>query len=458
MDPRVQADMLAHDLSRSLPRLPWETGFAGLVLGKRCAPSVTPSVHPWLVPAALPVQEVKEPDGLGAAPTRKRLRILNPGPSPDLLRSRAVAGWVQLLMLDLDASVVGQSVPKGKECEAQIEQSVKECVAHKATNTLAKRLGSLQRYVRWCNEQGMNPLRASYQDVLAYVQELCQTGAPTSAESFRGALNFAKGTFQIALGEHGQHPRIRGMCIGHFLKKAPLKQAPPLTVAMVKTLEALTADAELLQDKCAAGYMLFVLYSSCRFSDAQEITTSNLDCDNQGHGIMLCEVSKHRTSRARELRGRLLPLMALSRGLLSFSWARNWVLARKEAGLEFGGLPTLPPPNPAGGWHDRPLTASEGVIWLRELLAMKLQNLSEIDAVTTHSLKTTLLAWSAKFGMSLETRRILGHHLDQGAKSTLTYSRDALTEAHEKVGAMLRAVIDGNFNPDGTPGVEFGSL
>ena len=83
----------------------------------------------------------------------------------------------------------------------------------------------------------------------------------------------------------------------------------------------------------------------------------------------------------------------------------------------------------------------------KELLALKLDNLDMLAAVITHSLKTTILSWCAKHGMPLETRRILGHHLDQDAKITLTYSRDALTAAHQEVAKMPTKVRSRIFSP-----------
>eukprot|EP00971_Amphidinium_carterae_P221630 4399416-Amphidinium_carterae.1 len=56
----------------------------------------------------------------------------------------------------------------------------------------------------------------------------------------------------------------------------------------------------------------------------------------------------------------------------------------------------------------------------------------------------------------METRRILGHHVDPGMHSPLTYSRDAnshaMTMAHVKVNSMLMAIRHRVFNPDLTAG------
>ena len=42
----------------------------------------------------------------------------------------------------------------------------------------------------------------------------------------------------------------------------------------------------------------------------------------------------------------------------------------------------------------------------------------------SHSLKATLLSWSAKAGMPMAARRILGGHAKAGDKAVAEYSRD----------------------------------
>eukprot|EP00971_Amphidinium_carterae_P112061 2219637-Amphidinium_carterae.1 len=54
--------------------------------------------------------------------------------------------------------------------------------------------------------------------------------------------------------------------------------------------------------------------------------------------------------------------------------------------------------------------------------------------------------------MALETRRLLGHHLDPAARSIVTYSRDALTSSHLELQKVFRAIRAGEFMPDASPG------
>ena len=53
-----------------------------------------------------------------------------------------------------------------------------------------------------------------------------------------------------------------------------------------------------------------------------------------------------------------------------------------------------------------------------------------------------------KFGIDKDHRRILGHHLDPGETSVLTYSCAAMDVPLEKVSNMLLATNRGEFDPD----------
>lgn len=64
-------------------------------------------------------------------------------------------------------------------------------------------------------------------------------------------------------------------------------------------------------------------------------------------------------------------------------------------------------------------------------------------------IKSTILSWMAKSNlMDFESRRLLGHHLGQGAISTLTYSRDEMSRLQQTVFRVLRLIKNGEFDPD----------
>ena len=68
----------------------------------------------------------------------------------------------------------------------------------------------------------------------------------------------------------------------------------------------------------------------------------------------------------------------------------------------------------------------------------------------SHPLQRTCLTWCAKFGISTDSRRILGHHADPHTKSVVCYSRDAIGPEVFKLLGVLRAIGQGTFHPDVT--------
>ena len=97
-------------------------------------------------------------------------------------------------------------------------------------------------------------------------------------------------------------------------------------------------------------------------------------------------------------------------------------------------------------WLTRPMTTGEGVLWLRGIVGLRCRT---GDSLTTHSLKTTLLSWVTLFGlMSFDQRRVLGHHIDAGLASPLTYGRDNVAPLQVILAKLLRQVAQGELDPD----------
>eukprot|EP00971_Amphidinium_carterae_P306048 6082278-Amphidinium_carterae.1 len=97
------------------------------------------------------------------------------------------------------------------------------------------------------------------------------------------------------------------------------------------------------------------------------------------------------------------------------------------------------------GWTDLQLPVADGPKWLRQILLDMSHSSESTSNVSSHSLKTTLLSY-AKWGMSLENRSIMGHHLDPSCRSPLTYSREAITSIHLEVHKMIKDIGIGRFN------------
>ena len=95
------------------------------------------------------------------------------------------------------------------------------------------------------------------------------------------------------------------------------------------------------------------------------------------------------------------------------------------------------------------MTTSELTLFLREFLVGIGVTLAPDDKTSSHSLKCTMLSWLSKVGgISLEDRRIAGHHMDPGSRSALTYSRDELCRMMFTEEKILQRIRKGQFKPD----------
>ena len=64
-------------------------------------------------------------------------------------------------------------------------------------------------------------------------------------------------------------------------------------------------------------------------------------------------------------------------------------------------------------------------------------------------MKTTLLAWATVFEvLNFQQRRVLGHHIDVGMASPLTYGRDNLTPLQVSIHAMIQKISLNIWDPD----------
>ena len=430
---------------------PWERNTPTVAsISSAIVASVPATLIPPLPP---PVPELSEALSLPAfrVPfTVRKLSKFNWIESEDLLRQRAHTRWRAIIESDLQSSQLGLSLVSSLEHgddEDEIKQILNDVFNRKSTATLVKRAGDLLRYMKWARSAGyIHFMRITERSIYAYLGYLHSSGAaPSTGKNFLSSLRFAQSTIGLHDVDNVFSPRVTGSASRLYKCKAPLKQAVPLTVPQVKLLENAAINAEDEQTKAAAGMFCMALYSCCRFKDAQFVRNVVLDMPSENFGYVECKSTNHKTATTDQKKTTFLPIVAFARGLLTKSWARSWVKVRADSGLETNNF-LLPAPLRTGGWSSRPLTSGEGAQWLRGILAAS--GASDFENKTAHSLKVTLLSWAAKSHMSLEDRRILGHHMDAPNTSALTYSRDALAGPLERMEAVLESVRDGSFDPD----------
>ena len=71
--------------------------------------------------------------------------------------------------------------------------------------------------------------------------------------------------------------------------------------------------------------------------------------------------------------------------------------------------------------------------------------------VSTHSMKSTAISWTSKYGLSFEARALLARHSSSVSNPTAMYSRDLLSPVLRSFIDVIERISDGQFAPDRTP-------
>lgn len=316
---------------------------------------------------------------------------------------------------DLEATVAGQQLlilVESMAPDSELTGMLDNIFAAKKTATLVKRVGAMFLFLVWARGMAIfRPLLCHETVIYAYVLNLHKKGAAaTSASSFRQALTFYRHLLNCPSADDAlASPRIKGCCTKQLQKKRPLQQAREMSADDLRILENLTMEAPTDQDRVASGFFTFCTISSSRFGDASNSTEGSVEEDVDGSIAIELGTLEHKTAGT----GRqFLPLIAFSPGLIRDKpggWAKAWLEARRRCKLVFGQGPIMPALGSDGQFLNRKLSSGEAQAWLQELLKMG-GSKTQPDNNTLHRMKATVLSWAAKYGMSPEDRRTLGHH------------------------------------------------
>eukprot|EP00435_Cladocopium_sp_Y103_P001432 s3880_g1.t1 len=342
-----------------------------------------------------------------------------------------------------------QCIEHGKS-EDYVWQVIADAFSQKATSTLRARAASLLAFGRWRKASFIGQLNSVFpiSEVLAY-EYLCELrrlhAAPSKGRRFLEAIGFAKGLVGADVDPILNSSRVKGVALGVDAK--PAKKKSPFTCSQLLSLERLAFFGEG-PESIFAGYICFLVHCRLRWSDGQHCIQEPVLDVTDVRGFIEAALYHHKTSKKKRTNiVRLLPVAGVIPGLSGLNWPEQWLRNRKHAGLIASMTsPTMPAPTAAGGWTRQPLTASEGSVWLREILRpMSPTSLSE---VATHSAKATVLSWMSKANVEISVRRLAGYHIIPGDKSALEYSRDAAAPILRTIEAILIALRAEIFRPD----------
>jgi hypothetical protein len=197
-------------------------------------------------------------------------------------RREAVAKWQLLIGLSPMAFAVGRQLSVDsarKATDEEMQASIGDSLASRASKTLVTRAGSMFRYVAYCRVVGRLPFPMVESLAYSYVTNLADTKArPTVAKSFLSAVAFCLHVLALrGASDVLESGRVGGSAHKQYECKAPLKQAKTLTVAMVDALENGIFLLNNAKDQVACGFFLYCFYARARFNDAQAVELLELD-------------------------------------------------------------------------------------------------------------------------------------------------------------------------------------
>ncbi|CAE7778111.1 unnamed protein product, partial [Symbiodinium sp. CCMP2592] len=453
---------------QDLPKLPWEQGAWSSIFGPER--NMIDDALRSSVQASYGSEEAGQlpPENLPSASAflektssvvRTRLRRFHLERPADDRREHAIKRLRALIMYDPDTTFLGMVVAKEAANLADDEAlsySFTCAFAKSASGSLIKRAGSLDRFGKWILScRGTSPLRSSEVDLFAYFSHLQGEGAgATSCQHCVEALRFLHGVavFQVLDLEEVFSARVLGIVRIMHVTKAPLAQRPPLTVEHLSLLEQfVTMNKD--HRACVVGQLVFCAHACARWADSQRVQSLTMECDAEsGVVLIVAGALGSKTAISAEARTRLLPYVALGKGVSNVPWAEAWMEARKEMGLQAGGSFLLPTWSERKyDWGDFEMGAAEATNYLREALISMGCDLDEVQDYGSHSMKTTVLTWCGRSTIIPFTepeQRALGHHLDPTSKSPLTYSREYYLKLYAKVLAVFSTIQQNRFKPD----------
>jgi hypothetical protein len=332
---------LATAPSRNL-LLPWESGLAAVIFGRRGPLPVFQPVPEWTDPVPMVVrasETVKVPAvssgtvGITSRPF-KRLRGSAEGRDEKDKRLRAihVRAWMNFTLLNPQASRAGLQL-EGIDDDSMRVSTMEDILFDRRTGTLAARISALTMYTRWASSHGIPPNQVTpIQEELAY-KHVCMLHSEslpaTRASRFREAIALALHILGMdANAEALNSKRITGAALRSLGRKRMLLQRDPMRVEWVELLEhiALGDVACSFEDRLIAGHALCLLYARSRHWDSQFIIQ---EPSIEGRYVE-ASTSRTKTSNRRGRRNKAIVLVGVCKGLLSQSWAEAWLELRKE--------------------------------------------------------------------------------------------------------------------------------
>ena len=441
------------------PRHPWEVnGFLRDVMGPQDIPWLRPPTSLRSLSWAPPPATSSDNSIMSQSAKREFVRRVAHEAvqdSPDSERDAVLMRWCEILMINPEKTKTGRMLTSCAGEAQRVLQSLQDAFRTKATSTLKTRVGSISLYVGWH--------RLTYPDddifpidedkIYEYACMCRDTKASASRmDTFVSTLRFL-GEFLEFEGASAAaaSPRVQGASHQMLLARPPRIRARMLTLGMLCWLEIACFATHHAFDRMVAGLCMICCMGRLRCSDANRIRHAGL----LGR-FLEGSLTRTKTALSKEKATSFIPLVVPAFGILGKPWLLEFLQARRELGLR--ELPSL-----ASRAHDlsfvlapdlvtvgldaqRPMSSVELSDRMRALLSKGFRN-DELQGLSSHSLKTTLLAYIKIYGCDLGTSELLGHHANRTHSSALNYTRDSMSAPIRELVKMFRDISAGIFNP-----------
>ena len=246
-------------------------------------------------------------------------------------------------------------------------------------------------------------------------------------------------------------PFVRGQLRGLNLHRKPRKQSRPFTVAEVVILEKFLADESRdLRDRYGIGVVLF---ARARFGDLRQLQGALKDfgvfgCKVAEIGCIEARSNSHKMKSVGNRIGLPLPMVAPIKGFSKHVWGRLFCDVADSLGIPLKNIHEQPlwrAPNLDGSFSERYVSGRETSKWFKMVLAEK--GCTDLESLTPHGAKATVLSMAAKFGLGEEDRCVLGYHAYRRSSAAI-YTRDLHAAPLRRLERMLACVRNGTFMPD----------
>jgi len=331
------------------------------------------------------------------------------------------------------------------------ESLLSDYLARKAPSTCVKRANSIRRLNSRAAEKSL-PMPIGEPELYQVLRDAKAGGASLSElRCIMEAVTFVRFTFDVEqFSASAKSKRCWGLSSA---KRAVLvTRADPMRVVDIIELHRILSEGDDLWDRLMSGAALCCIYCRGRWNDIQHVDNWTLELnDDEEVEFASALIDIHKTMFFASKAPKVMELIGPGAGIKDGCWFSEFLKVRELLGATYqDGYPTMPAPDKSGHPTVRALSSGEAGAWLRHLLPDR-----EGLRTTSHSLKSTLLSFAAKRGISQLDRLALGGHAHRETAMSDVYARDALARPLRLLAGMIAEIRSGTFVPDASRAARF---